>query len=165
MKHIIIIAALLVCISGCAAKKVPKLSAEAKAVRVVKADPDNRYSELGPITASDGSGCGLFGTLGTYDNTVFKIKALAARRGGDYVQIFSMREPYFRPGCFDNEYSISGTLFKKTASEQVKEKVRPSADVSLYAKLRELKNLQDEGIISEAEFAAQKKILLESGAN
>lgn len=158
---------LLLLITGCASNKAPTLSSAAKAVRVVKADPDASYQELGPITATDGSGCGLFGTTGTYDNAVFKIKALAEKRGGDYVQIFNLREPYFRPGCFDNAYVISGTLYKKTASEIVKAKPKPQtkSDMSVYTKLRELKKLQTEGVITKEEFEAQKALLLNSGRN
>jgi hypothetical protein len=157
--------ALLLLITGCASNKAPTLSSAAKAVRVVKADPDGSYQELGPITATDGSGCGLFGTTGTYDNAVFKIKALAAKRGGDYVQIFNLREPYFRPACFDNAYVISGTLFKKTAGEIVKAKPPTKADMSVYSKLRELKKLQTEGVITTEEFESQKKLLLNSPVN
>jgi hypothetical protein len=149
--------ALLLLITGCASNKAPTLSSAAKAVRVVKADPDGNYQELGPITATDGSGCGLFGSTGTYDNAVFKIKALAAKRGGDYVQIFNLREPYFRPGCFDNAYVVSGTLFKKTAGEIVKAKPQTKSVMSVYSKLRELKKLQTEGVITTEEFESQKK--------
>ncbi len=144
---------------GCAAPAV-KLQDSGRAVKVGKSDPTDNYSELGPITAIDGSGCGGFGYRGTYDRAVVVLKNKAAALGGDYVQIFTLTEPHFRPGCFDNVYKINGTLFKKTSESPSPVPIVETKKRSLAEKLRELKALLEEGIITEKEFQEQKSKIL-----
>ena len=90
--------------TGCVSAPVVQLAEEGRAVKIAKSDPADNYTEIGPITATDGTGCGGFGYRGTYDQAVNKIKNLGASMGGDYVQIFSIKEPHLRDGCFDNVY-------------------------------------------------------------
>ena len=91
---------------GCAAPEI-KMSSGASTVKVAKSDPPDNYSEIGPITAIDGEGCGGFGYRGTYNRAVIRLKNKTYKMDGDYVQIFSLTEPHFRPGCFDNIYKIN----------------------------------------------------------
>lgn len=148
--------------TGCAAPIV-KMSEGASTVKVGKSDPADNYSEIGPITASDGSGCGAYGYRGTYDRVVVILKNMAYQLGGDYVQIFTMTEPHLRGGCFDNAYTISGTLFKKTSDSPSPLPIVQKSSKSGADKLKELKLLMDDGVITKEEFDAQKRRILESG--
>lgn len=165
MKKLICLWVFAVLLVGCAGKPVV-LDNLSKNVRVVKSDPGPNYIEIGPITAQDGKGCGLFGYTGTYDQAVLKIKKLAVKQDGDYVQIFTIREPHFRPGCYDNAYTISGTLFKKSDVETAdlttvsQESEDTAGDMTVYDRLRELMKLKNEGVISQEEFNQQKALLL-----
>ena len=47
---------------GCAATPVV-LAPNASDIRTGKADPGGNAKELGPITGTDGAGCGLYGLL------------------------------------------------------------------------------------------------------
>ena len=146
--------------TGCVSAPVVQLAEEGRAVKIAKSDPADNYTEIGPITATDGTGCGGFGYRGTYDQAVKKIKNLGASMGGDYVQIFSIKEPHLRDGCFDNVYKINGTLFKRTANSPTPLAVRQTNTINDFDRLRELKKLLDEGIINEKEYIKQKEKIL-----
>lgn len=149
-------------LGGCAAPAV-MLHEDGRAVKVGKSDPADNYSEIGPITAIDGSGCGAYGYRGTYDRAVAILKNKAAQQDGNYVQIFTLTEPHFRPGCFDNVYKINGTLFKKISDSPSPVPIIETKGASDTEKLRDLKSLLDEGIITEEEFQEQKANILSDG--
>jgi hypothetical protein len=149
-------------VTGCASTQV-NLTNAGKKVKVGKSDPADNYSELGPVTAVNGSGCGAFGSRGTYDGAVATLKNKGANMGGDYIQIFTLTEPHFRPGCFDNEYKISGTLFHRTSELPSPIRTQEQTQKSNIEKLRGLKSLFDDGIITQEEFNTQKKKLLDEG--
>lgn len=148
--------------AGCAGPAVV-LSQGGSAVKVGKSDPADNYKEIGPITATDGEGCGGFGYRGTYDRAVTLLKNRAYQMGGDYVQIFTMQEPHSTYGCFVNTYTISGTLFKRTSDTPSPVLMMEKTEKSTATKLRELKALLDEGVISKEEFDGQKQRLLDAG--
>jgi len=158
----ILVISLSALLFGCAAPVV-KMSNGATAVKVAKSDPPDNYSEIGPITAIDGKGCGGFGYRGTYDRAVIRLKNKTYEMGGDYVQVFSLTEPHFRPGCFDNSYKINGTAFKKTGNAPSPLPITDTSKKSGADKLRELKKLLDENIITEQEYEAQKARILKDG--
>tara|TARA_B100000745_G_scaffold295830_1_gene240407 strand:- start:443 stop:952 length:510 start_codon:yes stop_codon:yes gene_type:complete len=153
---------------GCSAPPV-KMNAGASSVKVAKSDPPDNYLELGPVTAIDGKGCGAYGYRGTYDRTVVRLKNKTHGMNGDYVQIFSITEPHFRPGCFDNMYKINGTAFAKVSDQPSpvvivdKSRAPTPASTSNAGKLRELKALLDEGVITQQEFDEQKAKILTEG--
>lgn len=153
---------LIILTTGCAAPSVI-LSDDGRGVKVGKSDPADNYSDIGPITAFDGKGCGAFGHRGTYDRVVVSLKNKGAQMGGDYVQIFTLTEPHFRPGCFDNIYKINGALFKKTSEAPTPLPIIQTKEQSGIDKIRELKALLDEGIITENEFIKQKGIVFSNG--
>ncbi len=140
----------------------------ASAVRVVKSDPPDNYTEIGPITVKDGSGCGGFGSRGSYENAVIMAKNKAYSMGGDFVQVFNLSEPHFRPGCFVNEYVISGSVFKKTSDKPTPLFVTSETSTAVVEKsgaekLRELKKLLDDKIITAKEYEGQKQRILQQG--
>jgi S1-C subfamily serine protease len=95
-------------------------------VRIGKAEPSGNAQELGPVTGTDGAGCGLFGYRGTPERAYMKLKDNAAALGANYVQIYSIAEPYMSGGCFVNVFTISGMAYKISATEET----RRSASVS-----------------------------------
>lgn len=147
---------------GCTAPTV-MLSDAGRVVKVGKSDPTDNYTEIGPITATDGRGCGAYGYRGSYDRAVVELKNKASLQGGDYVQIFTLTEPHFRPGCFDNVYKINGTLFEKTSENPSSVPIVEAKQMTLSEELRDLKALLDDGIISEKEFQDQKTKILNEG--
>ena len=91
------------------------------------------------------------------------MKNLAAQRGGHYVQIFTLKEPHSSPGCYVNEYVISGTLFKKTSNKPSPIPMVLEKNLTAIEKLRQLKSLLDENIITKEEFEKQKSAILAHG--
>ena len=71
---------------GCAATPVV-LTPNASDVRTGKADPSENAKELGPVTGTNGAGCGLYGYRGTYERAYSQLKNNAAALGANYVQI------------------------------------------------------------------------------
>ncbi len=149
--------------TGCVTVPDVQLRDEASIVKVAKSDPAGNYKELGPISASDGDGCGGFGYQGSYERAVILLKNRAYEMGGDFVQIYSMIEPHLLPGCFVNQYTINGTLFKKTNDNPPPLQVVDGSPQKGFDKLRELKKLLDDKIITQDEFDLQKKKILEAG--
>ncbi|TRZ89904.1 MAG: hypothetical protein D4R88_04580 [Methanosarcinales archaeon] len=139
-------------LGGCAAPQV-RLTAGAEVVRVAKADPPDNYEDIGPVSGFDGEGCGGFGYLGTYERAITNIKNRAYSLGADYVQIFTITEPHYRPNCFDNEYKLSGTAYKKVRDlPSPTPIINKSPNDNALEKLRTLKQMKDEGLITEQEY-------------
>ncbi|WP_444922854.1 hypothetical protein ACJJH9_11690 [Microbulbifer sp. DLAB2-AF] len=159
-KIILILGALY--LVGCTGPAI-MLSDEGKVVKVGKADPADNYSEIGTITATDGKGCGGFGFKGTYERAIIALKNKASELGGDYVQIYTAIEPHFTPSCYVNTYKINGMLFKKTSENPTPVPIVEANVASSAEKLRELKALLDEGIITKKEFGEQKRKILSRG--
>jgi Short C-terminal domain len=150
-------------IAGCKSAPPLFLSPNAENTKVGKSDPDNNFDMIGPVTVYDGEGCGGFGYRGTYERAVTDLRNRVYYMGGDYAQIISITEPHLRGGCFDNVYSITANVYKKTRElEAVKVKVEVREE-SFANKLRELKKLFDEGVLSKDEYEKQKTALLQKG--
>ena len=103
--------AFLVLIS-CTAKPIP-LGSQALQIRTGKFDPGEGYIEVGPITATHGGGCGIYGSLGSYEGAYAILKNKAATLGADYVQIYKIIEPHSEIGCYNKAYTITGTAYSK----------------------------------------------------
>jgi hypothetical protein len=126
--------------SACVTAEIPPVQGPAAAVKIGKSDPTPDMQEVGPIEARNGSGCGVYGALGTYEGALAELKNKAASMGADYVQVFTMREPYSDGSCRHNDFTIRGLAFrtgKKTAPASVPataatspapDEVRPVAD-------------------------------------
>jgi hypothetical protein len=98
--------------SACATAEIPPVEGPAAAVKIGKSDPTPDMQEVGPIEANNGSGCGAYGALGSYEGALAVLKNKAATMGADYVQIFTMREPYSDGGCRHNDFTIRGIAFR-----------------------------------------------------
>jgi hypothetical protein len=150
-------------LSACASPNVV-LDPGANAVKVAKSDPSDNFEEVGPVSGSHGEGCGAFGYPGTYEGAVTDIKNNAHKMQANYVQIFTIVEPHFRPGCFDNLYKLSGTGYRK-----VREMPSPTPIVeqhkkmTTHEKLAELQGLRSQNLISADEYESlRKQILLQA---
>jgi hypothetical protein len=83
-------------------------------VRTGKADPDAGAQELGPITATHGGGCGMFGHKGSYEGATALLKQKAASLGADYVQVYQIVEPHWEVGCgMFQGFTIRGTAYRQ----------------------------------------------------
>lgn len=91
------------------------------------------------------------------------MKNKASQLGGDYVQILSLSEPHLRGGCFDNTYKINGTLFKKVSDHPTPVRVKEEPSINNIEKLRNIKSLLDDKIITQEEFDSQKAQILKNG--
>ncbi|MBI3378507.1 MAG: hypothetical protein HY035_08950 [Nitrospirae bacterium] len=149
-------------LSGCVTIPVVSLRPGAEAVKVGKADPLDNYQEVGPVSGYDGKGCGGFGYYGTYERAVTDIKNRAYEKGADYIQIFTITEPHLRGDCFDNLYKLSGTAYKKVRDMPSPTPIvnKPTGNDALVEKMRFLKQLRDEGLITEKQFEEKRQQLL-----
>jgi len=149
--------------SGCATAPPMQLTSGAENVLVAKSDPGDNYEIIGPVSGSDGQGCGGFGYLGLYERATTSLRNRTYDMDGDYAQIISLTEPHLRGDCFDNEYVIRATAYKKVRNQPSPVPIIESGEETLTKKLRELKSLLDDGILTQKEYEAQKTKLLEKG--
>lgn len=125
-------------VGGCATADIPALSPVAQKVTIRKGDPSDDYKEIGPISVSNGSGCGGFGELGTYEGAMAEMKNKAAAMKADYVRLDLAKEPYLAPNCRVNEYILRGVAFRKdAAAKPVTAEAKPGSG-DLFASLGDL---------------------------
>ncbi len=108
-------AAVLVTPAGCASEAaVPHVSAQAGGVRVERGDPPAGAERLGPLSVSDGYGCGFGGERGTLEGATARLRAAAARRGADFVQVTSVTKPYSGHDCYHQAFTLTGMSYRLT---------------------------------------------------
>jgi hypothetical protein len=150
--------------AGCTVPRPPMvLKPGAGNVMVAKSDPGNNYEIIGPISGYDGADCGGFGYYGTYERAITNLRNKTYDMGGDYAQIITLTEPHLSGGCFDNKYSIRATVYKKVREQSSPVRIEDAGEEKLTKKLRELKKLLDDGVLSKQEYEIQKTKLLEKG--
>lgn len=147
-------------IVGCSATKGVTLAPGAGDVTVEKSKPDSSYAVIGPVSVSNGKGCRDFGWLGSYDGAVTTLQNKVKELNGDYAQITAVTEPHLDGGCFDNKYTLLALAYKKMSKEEA---LKKSDEENFTKKLRELKALLDDGILSQKEYEQQKAKLLDIG--
>ncbi len=99
------------CVMNGAPSAPPPLSPAAQSVQVLKSDPPRSCRDLGPLEAVHGSGCGGFGSQGTYEGAYNELRNMAAARGANYVRMDSQFGPHSENGCFDDRFVIRGVAF------------------------------------------------------
>lgn len=147
-------------IVGCSATKGVTLTPGAGDVTVDKTKPDNSYEVIGPVSVSNGQGCRDFGWLGSYDGAVTTLQNKVNELNGDYAQITAVTEPHLEGGCFNNKYTVLALAYKKMSKEEI---LKKSDEENFTKKMRELKSLLDDGILSQEEYEQQKSKLLNKG--
>ncbi len=153
----------LLILSGCATAPQVELSPGASIVQVAKGDPGDNYEMVGPVSGSDGQGCGLAGYPGSYERATTDLQNKTYAMGASYAQIVTLTEPFLRENCFVNEYVIRATAFKKVREQPSPTPIANAGEEGLTKKLRELKKLLDDGVLSKAEYESQKSRLLDKG--
>jgi len=100
-------------LAACAAGPVT-LTRDGQRVQVGKSDPDrSQYDEIATVEAVHGSGCGGFGTQGSYEGAYSLLRNKAAEKGADYVELLTVTEPHSDGKCANNEFSMRGIAFRK----------------------------------------------------
>jgi hypothetical protein len=151
------IAVLILPLSGCATSPV-QLDPGAQAVKVAKSDPTDNFQELGPVSGYNGQGCGLYGSLGTYEGAVTNLKNKAHAMGADFVQIFTINEPSSEPLCWDNQYTLSGTAYRKVrGAPSPMPIVEERKEKSTAERLLELQDLRSKNLITQEEYEQLRK--------
>jgi hypothetical protein len=172
-KRIFLLLIITFAVTGCVTAPQVQLSSEANIVTVSKAAPTSNYEFINAIESTDGQGCGGFGYRGTYERAIILLRNKAATMEGDYIQVETVQTPHNRPTgnpqmpvCFDNKYTVKGLAYTKTGEYEASVMVTHSNKTeqvnneSLAKKLRDLKSLLDDKIITKEEFEAQKKKIL-----
>jgi len=150
--------------AGCAiTRPIQLLTPGAENVSVEKDFPGENYKVIGPVSGMDGSQCGLRGYRGSYEGALTSLKNKTYEMGGDYAQITTLSEPHWVGDCFNNEYVIIATAYKKVRDKPSPTPGAESGEEKLTKQLRELKKLLDEGILSKEEYEEQKARLLKKG--
>ena len=150
-------------LSGCVTAPPLQLTEGANSVLVAKSDPGDNYEIIGPVSGSDGESCGLSGYLGTYERATTNLRNKTFSMGGNYAQIVTLTEPHLRGDCFDNEYVIRATAYKKVRTQPSAIPIIDAGEEKLTKKLYELKKLLDDGVLTKEEYESQKNRLLEKG--
>jgi hypothetical protein len=157
-----VLLSLLLAITGCTAPPM-QLTPGAGNVLVAKSDPGDNYEIIGPVSGSDGEGCGLYGYMGSYERATTSLRNRTYDMGGDYAQLISLTEPHLSGDCFDNLYVIRAIAYKKVRSQPSPTPIVDVGEEKLTKTLRELKKLLDDGVLSKEEYETQKTKLLEKG--
>jgi len=105
----LLIAVLATWLVGCA-KSVPEAQSP-EPIRVDRAAPPMGARKLRELKAVDGHGCGIFGTLGTYEGAVALLREQARALGADYVRITDVKEPAATHSCVEKEYTVLGVAY------------------------------------------------------
>lgn len=158
-------------IIGCSAVSPKTYDDGASEIKVDKAKPSNNYEVIGAVTGIDGRGCGSFGYEGSYDRALIDLQNKINTLHGEYGQITTVVKPHLDDGggCFKNEFEIRAVAYKKAANKPKPEKVIVhvvnTKEEVFTKKMRELKSLLDDKVLTQEEYAKQKAKLLEQGFN
>lgn len=164
-----VLLSLLLAFTGCATVPLPiplQLTPGAGNVIIAKSDPGDNYEIIGPVSGFDGKAptFGFRGHWGSYERAIISLQNGTYGMGGNYAQILSMTEPFLRSdGSGDYGYYIRATAFKKVRNQPSATPSVEAAEEKLTKKLRELKKLLDDGVLSKNEYENQKTKLLEKG--
>lgn len=150
----ILLGGVIVLVAGCAGKKPAEPAPGAETVRVETSHPGPAFFELGPVSGTDGQGCGEEGLRGKRERAVSSLMKNAFAMGGTHVQVKALYEPRQMGDCFVNIYRVSGTAYREA-------KAAPQASGSdPVQQLRDLQRLRQEGAITEQEFERLKARLI-----
>jgi len=154
-------------LTGCVGNTPKKLNTGAERITIDEAKPNGYYEVIGAVTGVDGDGCGSFGYKGSYERAVIDLQNKINELHGAYAQQTSIVKPHLDGGCFNNEYQIRAVAYRK-----VQNKPKPvivhvgNTEKEVFTKkMRELKSLLDDGILTQKEYEGQKAKLLEQGFN
>jgi len=144
-----------------------ELSPAAQNIVVKNEKPIGNYELIAPVEAVNGKGCRDFGYLGNREDAIKTLKNKVSELHGDYAQITTVKKPHLDGGCYVNEYSVMALVYRKSNGENhyIPATTNYSHEEVFTKKMRELKSLLDDGVISSDEYTSQKAKLLEQGFN
>ena len=87
---------------------VPPVSPAAQGVRIESADPPPGARLVGPISATNGEGCGITHPRGTEEGASAALREAAAQRGITFVKLTKTVKPYSGHDCFHQEFTLEG---------------------------------------------------------
>ena len=88
------------------------LSPQAQQVRVENASPPAGAVLIGPLKATDGSGCGIGGDRGSLERATATLKEAATRQGVNFVKLLKVTKPYSGHDCYHLEFTLEGLGFR-----------------------------------------------------
>jgi putative oligomerization/nucleic acid binding protein len=156
----ILLGVVVVLVAGCAAKKPLEPAPGAETVRVETSHPGPAFFELGPVSGTDGQGCGDDGVRGKRDRAVASLMKNAFAMGGTHVQVMALYEPRQFGDCFVNIYRVSGTAYRQAKPVAAAAPQAPGSDP--VQQLRDLQRLRQEGAISDQEYERLKARIIGS---
>lgn len=168
---IIILIAIGTLFIACTAVTPKKLNNGAESITIDKAKPNEHYEVIGAVTGVDGTGCGSFGYEGSHDRALIDLQNKINELHGSYGQLTTVVKPHLNDGggCFENKYEIRAVAYRKVKKrpepKPVIVHVGNTEEEVFTKKMRELKSLLDDGILTPAEYEGQKAKLLEQGFN
>ena len=111
MKRSSVLLLTLFFLSGCASS-IAALKPGADRIRVGKGDAPVGFLELGPISVISGAGCGVLGTMGSYESAYAKMRNAALGMGASYVRLDMTVGPHLEGDCYDNTFALRGVAFR-----------------------------------------------------
>ena len=83
--------------------------AEIRKVRVDEVEPGPSYVLIGPLTISDGKGCGFTGPRANFERALWQLRERAAEMGAAYVRVVSVIAPHMTAAnCFNRRARLPG---------------------------------------------------------
>jgi len=154
---------ILALLTGCSiSTPTTDLKDGAQNITVTKEKPKEGYELVMPVTVVHGKGCRDFGYLGSKEEVLKELKNKTLELQADYAQITKVSEPHLDGGCYVNEYAITALVYRK--ANKTKKQIFNNEEV-FTKKMRELKSLLDDGLLTQEEYNTQRETLLEQGFN
>jgi hypothetical protein len=150
---------------GCTAIVPIILDDGAEEITLNESKPSQNYEVIGAVIGVDGSGCGSFGYEGSHDRATIDLQNKIKELHGAYGQLTSVVEPHLDGGCYKNEYIIKAVAYRKIEHKAIPAPIyiENTDEENFTKKMRELKSLLDDGILTQKEYETQKAKLLEAG--
>ncbi len=150
---------------GCSSIAPKMHTSGAGEIKIDKSKPNDKYEVIGAVTGEDGKGCGSFGYEGSHDRALIDLQNKINELHGEYGHITTVIEPHLDGGCFKNEYEIRAVAYRKIKNVPTPIYVEKSEEEVFTKKMRELKSLLNDGVLTQQEYEEQKSKLLEQGFN
>jgi hypothetical protein len=113
--------------TACGSRTEAVRAPSATSVQISEDDPPPGYEPLGPIEATHGQGCGVFGEDGTREGAMNALTALASKRGADFVHVIEVSEPHPTRQCFEHEYKLRGLAYRRASRSASRAVPAPAA--------------------------------------
>jgi hypothetical protein len=100
------------CVACVIETPIRPVSAQAQSVHVEEGEPPAGAQLVGPISGTDGNGCGFDEARGTLRNATTALKEAAVRSGADFVKVTKVINPYSGHDCYHQEFKLEGLAYR-----------------------------------------------------